>query len=309
MFLKFKSALFIIAIMTCTLTSCVEDERNPFENSGYGQGESFDVKLPGEGTFYVGSEIELRGSGFTSGDEIYVSDYINSSELVEARVVRYTSDKLFFIMPDSVLEYGNGDVEVLLRRNTVSHRLGTLYVSIFDITTWYANDDPYCDVVLFTNSEFDYASNGKAYYQEIDENSEELLGEPLEVEVEHFGEEYNNLQGFRVYPTSYSYVVFYEYNGEFAMSQSLWKMCAPLDFSIDCNLGESVRIDWRGFRTGDKILLMLWGDVVATIDPVIDENGATFVVPRELESGMSHDMLLQRYDNYTTHIGYLNINY
>lgn len=307
MFLKFKSALFIIAIMTCALTSCVEDERNPFENSGYGQGESFDVKLPGEGTFYVGSEIELRGSGFTSGDEIYVSDYINSSELVEARVVRYTSDKLFFIMPDSVLEYGNGDVEVLLRRNTVSHRLGTLYVNSIYCYNQSLYDE-YCDVVIFDAYDFVIGDNDRVYYQEMDDYGT-LLGEPIEAELEYI-EEFSNALCAKVYPVLSRYIVTYVRNGEITMSQEMYKS-SYMDEWYDANLGESIRIEWRGFRNGDKILLSYSGieGTVATIDnPRIDDNGLTFDVPSELDLGAMYEILLQRYDGYATVIGHLNIN-
>ena len=80
MFLKFKGALLIFSLTICTLVSCVEDEKNPFENAdGSETGEVFDVKLPGMGDFYVGTEIELRGNGFTAGDEIYVTNVDNSS--------------------------------------------------------------------------------------------------------------------------------------------------------------------------------------------------------------------------------------
>lgn len=308
MFLKFKGALLIFSLTMCTLVSCVEDERNPFENTGDGSetGEVFDVKLPGIGDFYVGSEIELRGNGFTAGDEIYVTNVDDSSLQVQARVASYTADKLFFIMPGGVVEYG-GNVEVSLVRNGEWHTLGTLYVMTFGFnnTGFDSTGGEYIEI----NGE--YADGDKAYYQDMDDYGQ-LLGQPVEIDLElqNYGDAYSDIVITSVfYPLTNQYMFVYEHNGETAIEQQMGNANPIWPNQYSANVGETVFVEWRGFKAGDKVLISQGGGIenaVATIDnPIIEEGGLAFEVP-DID-GTYYEILLQRYEGHTTIIGYLEI--
>lgn len=309
MFLKFKGALLIFSLTMCTLVSCVEDERNPFENTGDGSEtrEVFDVKLPGMGDFYVGTEIELRGNGFTAGDEIYVTSVDDSSLQVQARVASYTADKLFFIMPGGVVEYG-GNVEVSLVRNGEWHTLGTLYVNNFGFNNmgFDSTGGEYIEI----NGE--YADGDKAYYQDMDDYGQ-LLGQPVEIDLElqNYGDAYSDIVITSVfYPLTNQYTFVYEHNGETAIEQQMGNVNPIWPNQYSANVGETVFVEWRGFKDGDRILLSPDGggieNAVATIDnPIIEEGGLAFVVPDIDE--MYYEILLQRYEGHATIIGNLYV--
>lgn len=308
MFLKFKGALLIFSLTMCTLVSCVEDEKNPFENAdGSETGEVFDVKLPGMGDFYVGTEIELRGNGFTAGDEIYVTNVDNSSLQAQARVTRYTADKLFFIMPSGVVEYG-GNVEVSLVRNGEWHTLGTLYVNNFGFNNmgFDSTGGEYIEI----NGE--YADGDKAYYQDMDDYGQ-LLGQPVEIDLElqNYGDAYSDIVITSVfYPLTNQYTFVYEHNGETAIEQQMGNVNPIWPNQYSANVGETVFVEWRGFKDGDRILLSPDGggieNAVATIDnPIIEEGGLAFVVPDIDE--MYYEILLQRYEGHATIIGNLYV--
>lgn len=307
MFLKFKGALLIFSLTMCTLVSCVEDEKNPFENAdGSETGEVFDVKLPGMGDFYVGTEIELRGNGFTAGDEIYVTNVDNSSLQAQARVTRYTADKLFFIMPGGVVEYG-GNVEVSLVRNGEWHTLGTLYVNNFGFNNmgFDSTGGEYIEI----NGE--YADGDKAYYQDMDDYGQ-LLGQPVEIDLElqNYGDAYSDIVITSVfYPLTNQYTFVYEHNGETAIEQQMGNVNPIWPNQYTTNVGDTVFVEWRGFKAGDKVLISQGGGIenaVATIDnPIIEEGGLAFEVPNIGE--MYYEILLQRYEGHATIIGYLNV--
>lgn len=310
MFLKFKGALLIFSLTMCTLVSCVEDEKNPFENTGETGTEGiFDVKLPGMGTFYVGSEIELRGSNFTSGDEIYVTSVDDSSLQAQARVASYTADKLFFIMPGGVVEYG-GNVEVSLVRNGEWHTLGTLYVNSFNFNNTafdYSRGGEYVEI------RGEYADGDKAYYQDMDDYGQ-LLGQPVEIDLEpqNYGDDtyYEDIViTSAFYPLTNQYMFVYEHNGETAIEQQVGNINPIMVNSYERSVGETVFVEWRGFKDGDKILLSPDGSIenaVATIDnPIIEEGGLVFEVPSIDE--MQYVILLQRYEGHATMIGHLYV--
>ena len=75
------------------------------------------------------------------------------------------------------------------------------------------------------------------------------------------------------------------------------------------NVGDTVFVEWRGFKAGDKVLISQGGGIenaVATIDnPIIEEGGLAFEVPNIGE--MYYEILLQRYEGHATIIGYLNV--
>lgn len=300
----------IAAIMGVIGTSCVEDERNPYENTGNGT-DVFNVMLPGMGTFYVGSEIELRGSGFSSGDEIYVSDAYNSSSSVKARITSYTADKLFFIMPADVVEYG-GNVEVSLVRNGEWHTLGGLYVNNYSCTSMPLKNDIYGEFVEIMG---EYADGDKAYYQEYNYDGE-LLGEPVELDLKLKNSDYDYnevIQTSTFYPLFDNFLFIYEHNGETSIKQDMGRISGRLMIDLSASIGETVSREWPWFKDGDKILLALGGieNVVAIIDnPVIADGWITFEIPSNgIEAGMNYEILLQRYEGNATTIGYLTINY
>lgn len=310
MFLKFKGALFIFSLTMCTLVSCVEDEKNPFDNTdGTGTGEVFDVKLPGMGTFYVGTEIELRGNGFTAGDEIYVTSVDDSSASAQARVTSYTTDKLFFTMPGGVVIYG-GNVEVSLVRNGEWYTLGTLYVNNFGFSNMafdYSRGGEYVEI------RGEYADGDRAYYQDMDDYGQ-LLGQPVEIDLEpqNYGDDtyYEDIViTSAFYPLTNQYTFVYEHNGETAIEQQVGNVNPILPNQYSANVGEMVFVEWRGFKDGDKILLSPDGSIenaVATIDnPIIEEGELVFEVPDIAE--MQYVILLQRYEGHATMIGHLYI--
>ena len=309
MFLKFKGALLIFSLTMCTLVSCVEDERNPFENTGDGETLTFNAMLPGVGEFYVGTEIELRGNGFTAGDEIYVTSVDDSSLQVQARVASYTADKLVFIMPDGVVEYG-GDVEVSLVRNGEWHTLGTLYVNSFNFNNTafdYSRGGEYVEI------RGEYADGDKAYYQDMDDYGQ-LLGQPVEIDLEpqNYGDDsyYEDIViTSAFYPLTNQYMFVYEHNGETAIEQQVGNINPIMVNSYERSVGETVFVEWRGFKDGDKILLSPDGSIenaVATIDnPIIEEGGLVFEVPSIDE--MQYVILLQRYEGHATMIGHLYV--
>ena len=298
----------IAAIMGVIGTSCVEDERNPYENTGNGT-DVFNVMLPGMGTFYVGSEIELRGSGFSSGDKIYVSDFYDSSSSVKARITSYTADKLFFIMPAGVVEYG-GDVEVSLVRNGEWHTLGGLYVNNYSCTSMPLENDIYGEFVEIMG---EYADGDKAYYQEIVNG--ELLGEPVELDLNlqsNSDYDYNEvIQTSTFYPLFDNYLFIYEHNGETAIKQEMPRLGTQLMIEQSASIGETVSIEWPGFKNGDKILLAPNGSENATLinNPVIAEDMLSFEVPSAGSDEIIsfYQILLLRYEGYVSNIGYLNI--
>lgn len=300
-----------IGVMGVLGTSCVEDEKNPYENieDGTASGSAFNVMLPGMGNFFVGSEIELRGSGFSSGDEIYVSDVYDSSSSVKARITSYTADKLFFIMPAGVVEYG-GNVEVSLVRNGEWHTLGDLYVSNYSCTSMPLENDIYGEFVEIMG---EYSDGDKAYYQEIVNG--ELLGEPVELDLNlQSNSDYNYdyvIQASVFYPLFNTYLFIYEHNGETAIKQEMPRLGTQLMIEQSASIGETVSIEWPGFKNGDKILLAPNGSENATLinNPVIAEDMLSFEVPSAGSDEIIsfYQILLLRYEGYVSNIGYLNI--
>lgn len=300
-----------IGVMGVLGTSCVEDEKNPYENieDGTASGSAFNVMLPGMGTFYVGSEIELRGSGFSSGDEIYVSDFYDSSSSVKARITSYTADKLFFIMPAGVVEYG-GNVEVSLVRNGEWHTLGGLYVNNYSCTSMPLENDIYGELVEIMG---EYADGDKAYYQEYNYDGE-LLGEPIELDLKLKNSDYDYnevIQTSTFYPLFDNYLFIYEHNGETAIKQEMPRLGTQLMIEQSASIGETVSIEWPGFKNGDKILLAPNGSENATLinNPVIAEDMLSFEVPSAGSDEIIsfYQILLLRYEGYVSNIGYLNI--
>lgn len=273
---KAKCTLLIPLITTCAMTSCVEDEKSPFIND---YEETIDVKLPGGKIFYIGSEVELRGSGFTSGDKIYVKNTNDISQrVIEARVQSYYDTRLFFIMPADIGDTAY-EVEVTLSRYGETYDLGTLSVSQYSIyNTGSASEYEYSDLITI-NGEAQY--NNKVYYQEMayDENTGDYVTVGSKKEAQIVREDESGLEAV-AFPLGEQYTVTYEHNGELAASVLLHSN-NYMFFNENASVGDQVGLEWQGFETDDEIVLTQGVEIIATAtDTYVSHTGAYFTVPQ-----------------------------
>lgn len=289
--LKAQSAMLALSLLALcgTFTSCVEDEENPFRDDDYDEEYA---QLPGNGEFYIGSIVEMRGRGFLPSDQVWVKDY--STGLVQqARTTNCTGDKLFFIIPGGLTPY-NG-IEVSITRGDDTEIIGNLYLTDYNIgyqtSNWY--DNAY-DITVSG----EYSVGDKLYFQEIyttDYNTDEetLLGEPVEAEISESGDNYVN---FTVFPLYTQYQVTFVHNGETAKTQTM-NNYDLVKFTESASAGQQVTLRWRGFRQSDAILLIdpytQYGERVNT---TCDATGLTFTVPASYQPG-SYEIVITRYDN------------
>ena len=128
-------ALLPLVAVVALAAGCVESEQSPFGGGEGGGGAYVDAMLPAYGEFYVGSQVTLRGSGFTSGDRVVVRNgYEHDADVteVEAEVVACSDSELTFVIPSGVVAT---EVTVYLVRDGVRHRLGVLSVVGME-TSW-----------------------------------------------------------------------------------------------------------------------------------------------------------------------------
>lgn len=146
-----KTSLLLIALLAASsvLVSCVEDEKEPSFTDGGGT-DDIDVKMPAPGyaSFNLGSEVILKGSGFSQRDEVYVQqrvyndsydegygDYEATGAKVKAKITKYTSTELTFVIPDDALGGENGgEVYVFFRRNGKEYKLGYMSINPLDLS-------------------------------------------------------------------------------------------------------------------------------------------------------------------------------
>lgn len=289
--LKAQSAMLALSLLALcgTFTSCVEDEENPFRDDDYDEEYA---QLPGNGEFYIGSIVEMRGRGFLPSDQVWVKDY--STGLVQqARTTNCTGDKLFFVVPGGLTP--NNSVEVSITQGDDTEIIGNLYLTDYNIgyqtSNWY--DNAY-DITV--NGE--YSVGDKLYFQEIyttDYNMDEetLLGEPVEAEISESGDNYVN---FTVFPLYTQYQVTFVHNGETAKTQIISNYDL-VKFTENASAGQQVTLRWRGFRSSDAIRLInpytQYGERVST---TCDATGLTFTVPASYQPG-SYEIVIARYDN------------
>lgn len=288
--LKAQSATLAISLLALcgTFTSCVEDEENPFRDDDYDEEYA---QLPGNGEFYIGSEVEMRGRGFLPSDQVWVKDY--STGLVQqARTTNCTGDKLFFVVPGGLTP--NNSVEVSITQGDDTEIIGNLYLSDYNIgyqtSNWY--DNAY-DITVSG----EYSDGDKLYFQEryTDDNTGEtiLLGEPVEAEIR---ESEGNFALFTVFPLYTEYQVTFVHNGETAKTQIISNYDL-VKFTENASAGQQVTLRWRGFRSSDAIRLInpytQYGERVST---TCDATGLTFTVPASYQPG-SYEIVIARYDN------------
>ena len=301
--LKTQSATLAISLLALcgTFTSCVEDEENPFRNDD----DDEYAQLPGDGMFYIGSEVEMRGRGFLPSDQVWVRDSY-TGQLLQARTTDCTGDKLFFVVPGGLTP--NNNVEVSITQGDDTEIIGNLYLTDYNIgyqtSNWY--DNAY-DITV--NGE--YSVGDKLYFQEIyttDYNMDEetLLGEPVEAEISESGDNYVN---FTVFPLYTQYQVTFVHNGETAKTQIISNYF-PIDLYISARAGEQVTLNWGGFRQSDAILLIdPYTQYGERINATCDATGLTFTVPETYQLG-SYDIIISRYEDHdipARQIGTLNV--
>lgn len=287
--LKTQSATLAISLLALcgTFTSCVEDEENPFRNDD----DDEYAQLPGDGMFYIGSEVEMRGRGFLPSDQVWVRDSY-TGQLLQARTTDCTGDKLFFVVPGGLTP--NNSVEVSITQGDDTEIIGNLYLSDYNIgyqtSNWY--DNAY-DITVSG----EYSVGDKLYFQEryTDDNTGEtiLLGEPVEAEIR---ESEGNFALFTVFPLYTEYQVTFVHNGETAKTQIISNYDF-VKFTESASAGQQVTLRWRGFRSSDAILLInpytQYGERVST---TCDATGLTFTVPASYQPG-SYEIVIARYDN------------
>lgn len=146
-----KTSLLLIALLAASSVwvSCVEDEKEPSFTDGGGTG-NIDVKMPSPNyaSFNLGSEVILKGSGFSQRDEVYVQqrvyddsydegygDYGTTGAKVKAKITKYTSTELTFIIPDDALGGESwGEAYVFFRRNGKEYKLGYMSIEPLDLS-------------------------------------------------------------------------------------------------------------------------------------------------------------------------------
>lgn len=289
--LKAQSAMLALSLLALcgTFTSCVEDEENPFRDDDYDEEYA---QLPGNGEFYIGSIVEMRGRGFLPSDQVWVRDSY-TGQLLQARTTDCTGDKLFFVVPGGLTP--NNNVEVSITQGDDTEIIGNLYLTDYNIgyqtSNWY--DNAY-DITVSG----EYSVGDKLYFQEIyttDYNTDEetLLGEPVEAEISESGDNYVN---FTVFPLYTEYQVTFVHNGETAKTQIISNYDL-VKFTENASAGQQVTLRWRGFRSSDAIRLInpytQYGERVST---TCDATGLTFTVPASYQPG-SYEIVIARYDN------------
>ena len=287
--LKAQSAMLALSLLALcgTFTSCVEDEENPFRDDDYDEEYA---QLPGNGEFYIGSIVEMRGRGFLPSDQVWVKDY--STGLVQqARTTNCTGDKLFFVVPGGLTP--NNNVEVSITQGDDTEIIGNLYLTDYYINEQSSNFDNAYDITVSG----EYSDGDKLYFQEryTDDNTGEtiLLGEPVEAEIR---ESEGNFALFTVFPLYAEYQVTFVHNGETAKTQIISNYDL-VKFTESASAGQQVTLRWRGFRPSDAILLInpytQYGERVST---TCDATGLTFTVPASYQPG-SYEIVIARYDN------------
>lgn len=288
--LKTQSATLAISLLALcgTFTSCVEDEENPFRNDD----DDEYAQLPGNGMFYIGSEVEMRGRGFLPSDQVWIKDYY-TGQLLQARTTNCTGDKLFFVVPGGLTP--NNSVEVSITQGDDTEIIGNLYLTDYYINEQSSNFDNAYDITVSG----EYSVGDKLYFQEIyttDYNTDEetLLGEPVEAEI--FESDGDNYVKFTVFPLYTQYQVTFVHNGETAKTQTM-NNYDLVKFTESASAGQQVTLRWRGFRSSDAILLInpytQYGERVST---TCDATGLTFTVPASYHPG-SYEIVIARYDN------------
>lgn len=270
-----KKSLLLVAVLAASSlwVSCVEDEKEPsFSESGTEGDETIDVKMPAPGSinFNLGSEVVLKGNGFSSRDKVYVQqrdDYdgeggVATGRKIQAEINHFSSSELTFIIPGDLLEGQQyGSAYVYFKRDGKEYKLGYLYIEPVNVYL-QANDPMVGDVVtlMSENSNFSFSNSDKVFLQKSDEYSPETgIGEKIKVEIKQV----NTNQLEFVVPkveVDASYLILLEHNGvELRLNEQLY--VRPLELTItsgDIYAGGKVTVEMRNqshFSGTEKIYL------------------------------------------------------
>lgn len=200
-----KTSLWLLAFMTAggMLVSCVEEEQEPdFSETGGSTSAKIDVKMPAPGYyggFYAGSEVLLKGSGFSGSDEVYVQcatyrynedteqeEYVTDGPKVQAEVTDYTSTELTFLVPGEVAQ-SYGTALVFFKRGGKEYRLGRMEIQPFPVYLDFSGQLIEGSLVyLRSNSDFAFGNNDKVFLQNCVEHNGNWqgVGQKIQAKVE-----------------------------------------------------------------------------------------------------------------------------
>lgn len=231
--LKLSKHAFALLIMAIMVTSCVEDEQNPYSlNGNEGQDNAkIEVKLPNPNyiSFYVGDEVVVKGSGLKDDDEIYVrfvydeeesGEDINGDGILQksinakAEIKECSSEKLIFFVPEEADPYATRYTEfnVYLKRDGKEHKIG--YINLRGVYNSVVDQET---VILRRDEGYECAfpKDIRVYLQRFTINSEtyeyEFIGEKNYLEIAELQDYYilcncQNITG--------NWMLLYEANGE-----------------------------------------------------------------------------------------------
>lgn len=250
-------------MLTGIFTSCVEKEQAPYFDDGEEgtdgntSGYFIDAKLPAPDmiSFYVGDEVIVKGSGFSSSDEIYLRNYDyeynedadRNGEYnplnIKAEIKEVNSDRLTFIVPEEfnpVLSHiYQGQGMVFLMRNGREHKLGDINFNSFT-----SNTDGY---TIYINGER-FNNNDKVYYQNIiiDDYSDgyQLIGEKQELPIMNINE--HGMEAINKYALGF-FMIFVERNGIITECYG--------DYSNEIAAKDVIRLENDTFIPGYEVIL------------------------------------------------------
>lgn len=294
--LKAQSATLALSLLALcgTFTSCVEDEENPFRDDDYDEEYA---QLPGNGEFYIGSIVEMRGRGFLPSDQVWVRDSY-TGQLLQARTTDCTGDKLFFVIPTGLTP--NNSVEVSITQGDDTEIIGYIYVQDLNMDITSSDFFYYAEEIAIYG---EISPDDKVYYQdaEYDAMSGNFipLGDVSEATILYRDE--TKISAL-AYPLTNYYIATFEHNGETAKSLQMSRAGASY-FTESAKEGETVTIKWQGVKAGDSILIDDYSGSYVVAESSINGSVITFTVPH-LPENVECDIMIKRYENHApTKIG------
>lgn len=299
-------------------SSCVKEESSPFGQN------SVDAKLPYPDyslNWKAGDEILLKGSGFTSADEIYVQavydevyeDYdIDGNEMLEvkelspkvqARIARVSDTELVFVVPGAMysINYpGQGMNHVYLRRNGQEHLLGLYYYN----TSQFLSGTVQSGNSLYIYTDFLDGDAMYLSYFDIDPETKNfvLKGERYPIDLGTPSSVSGTISYWEYARCPYAVgdmVLVHVRNGEeitpktYGYPENVTLTFPTYYIYMDNTLAHSVILQWEGFTEDDRIVLRNDQTGEETEAPIIyrDDERLQFDKP---ESEGSYSVVLQR---------------
>lgn len=314
--MKVCSIVLTLGLSGGMFPSCVEEEQNPFETEIADTGDGFEAMLPNPdyGSYRVGDEVIVKGSGFSNTDEIcleykcleadedydmngggIITDYDTGK--VKAQIKSVTDSELTFIVPEemdpSLLSLYEFSTTVYIIHNGKEIRLGMLrtsaisgYFDIYDSKIYIQGDDFPADAQVYMQ----YFTQGE------NDAVPTLIGDKVEVEDMTF-------EGYGI--TAYfdrglgNMKIVYEHNGERAI-------CGDADFrsedfveieGLEFRRGQTCVLPWNGYMEGDEVYLANTGRTMYVKTEIVDfeDNKLTILVPGDINTDDLYILILKRY--------------